>query len=92
LGRIEPASAANPGRAGFGLGIVRAATAASDFRLEDLRHRRTAIYLALDPGDIDLAAGLVRVTGNGSKVRVVPTRLMAHWATTYLMAAPATTA
>jgi integrase/recombinase XerC len=33
---------------------------------------RLAEVVALDPGDIDLAAGLVRVTGKGSKVRVVP--------------------
>ena len=33
---------------------------------------RLAEVVALDPGDVDLRAGLVRVTGKGSKVRVVP--------------------
>lgn len=33
---------------------------------------RLAEVVALDPGDVDLRAGLVRVIGKGSKVRVVP--------------------
>ncbi|TPW04140.1 MAG: type IV secretion system protein VirD4, partial [Alphaproteobacteria bacterium] len=41
--------------------LVRAATAASDFRLADLRARRMAIYLALDPGDMGAYGKLLRM-------------------------------
>lgn len=40
---------------------MRAATAASDFRLADLRRRRVAIYLALDPGDMGAYGKLMRM-------------------------------
>jgi len=40
---------------------VRAATAASDFRLSDLRRRRIAIYLSIDPGDMAGYGKLLRL-------------------------------
>ncbi len=40
---------------------VRSATAASDFRLCDLRRRRIAIYLSIDPGDMGGYGKLLRL-------------------------------
>jgi type IV secretion system protein VirD4 len=40
---------------------VRAATAASDFRLTDLKTRRLSVYLALDPGDMAAYGKLLRM-------------------------------
>jgi len=40
---------------------VRAATSASDFRLADLRRRRMAVYLAIDPADTGAYGRLFRI-------------------------------
>jgi type IV secretion system protein VirD4 len=41
--------------------LVRSATEASDFKLDDLRRRRMAIYLAMDPADMSAYGRLFRV-------------------------------